>query len=235
MKQFRIATTSLFAALLCMTSSASANELNDTNGTLQRHHQFDDTADGLVPHCCCSKRGPRGCRGRDGRPGIPIPGPVGAPGLPGIPGLPGVSGESIPAFISAFEVAGGTVVPAGTNILWSTPPPPATQHIVDQRNFLLNAAGQFISTAGPGNYEVFFGALWSGAAPFQLYVNGLPVPGAILNPPNDDFASMSIIVSVANANPTFEIRNTSSTTAANLNPGATNLTTGAFITIKKIS
>lgn len=257
MRKFRIALSSLFIALLCMTTAASAqgqtivDDLVAKSKRHHHHHRSDSSSSDSSSSSSSSsssehirrghrghrgKKGPQGHRGRRGRRGTAITGQTGPIGPTGPVGIPGTQGGAITSFISAFEVAGGTVVPLGTNILWSTPPPPATQHIVDQTgDFSLNGTGVFTSTAGAGNYEVFYGALWSGAAPFQLFVNGVAVPGSILNPPNDDFASMSIIVNVGNATPTFEIRNISGTTAANLNPGATNLTTGAFITIKKIS
>lgn len=251
MKKFQVALTSLFVALLCMTTAVCAQGQTTIHDLIPKshkhhHHHHSDTSDSSSSDSSSSmsegprghrgRRGHRGHRGRKGSAGTAIAGRTGPPGIPGIQGIPGVGG-SITSFISAFEVAGGTVVPLGTDILWSTNSPAGNQHIVSQTaNFSLNTAtGVFTSTAGAGNYEVFYGALWSGAAPFQLFVNGVAVPGSILNPPDDDFASMSIIVNVANANPTFEIRNISGTTAANLNPGATNLTTGAFITIKKIS
>jgi hypothetical protein len=245
MRKLRVALTSLFVALLCMTTAFAqgqtiVNDLVVKNKKHRHHHDSESSSSSSSsseherrgPRGRHGKRGHRGHRGNAGQTGSSVPGPAGSAGSAGAPGPAGVSG-AITSFISAYEVAGGTLIPLGANILWST----TTPHIVDQTSdFSLNSAtGQFTSTAGAGNYEVFYGAKWSGATAFQLFVNGSAVPGSILQPLSNNFSSLSIVVNVLNSNPTFEIRNIDTSTAANLNPGAPNTTTGAFITIKKLS
>lgn len=164
------------------------------------------------------KRGVRGAKGGQGAKGDT--GPAGAQGLAG------VSVNGVQTYISAYEDTGVTVGP-GANLQFA--------HIYQNSGFALNN-GVFTCTAGPGLYEVTFGAAWS-SFPYialQLLVNDMMVCECCF-PFNaaSGFPTRMTTVLVTTSTVTFNIQSCSTKDSLQLvsqSPGI-----GAFIAIRKLS
>ncbi len=180
------------------------------------------------------KKKNRGKRGKAGKPGkrgrrgkMGPPGPRGEKGEKGDPG----QGNGAQGFISALTVgfgggANNTIV-MGENIRGF--------QIVNNNNIAYNpVSGIFTSNAGPGYYEIHYGASWNAAqAALVLRVDGVEV-NPYFDPSSQNYwARESIIVSSTSQTPTFSLGNAKQANApmALASKGAY---ASAFITIKKL-
>jgi hypothetical protein len=224
MKTFRITLTSLFLMLLCICNATFAQETTPQTDVIEKSKCGEDCIGRRGPRGPRGKRGTEGPRGHTGQSCINVQGATGPQGIQGATGSSGV-----PTFISAYEV-GGIVI--GNN----PPNNPSADilfpHLISQLGAISQTGGVFTTTDGPGNYEVTFGAKWTGDTPIGLLVNGVLVPGGQLEPVSNDYATISLIVISNTAITTFEIRHLGATTMT-LSGDADH--TAAFITIKKIS
>lgn len=111
------------------------------------------------------------------------------------------------------------------------------KHINENSGFSL-AGGVFTTSAGPGLYEVVFGAAWTSSPnpyiPLQLYVNGAPRACSWF-PYNSSsgFPVRAIIVPITTTPVTFSVRVLSATDTVQLASDSPGI--GAYITIKKLS
>lgn len=170
------------------------------------------------------KRGKRGRPGKDGPRGKK--GKKGSKGAKGDKGDPGTNG--ITGFISAISVGANSAAPiaVGSTVKSFT--------VTNNSSITYDpATGIFTSTAGPGHYEIHYGASWNGQSAIALRVDGNEVnPYIDLNTPAS-WARESIIIYTKEQTPTFALANAklSATPMMLTHPGTYS---SAFITIKKI-
>ncbi len=173
------------------------------------------------------KRGKKGLQGKPGKRGKK--GKKGSKGKKGEKGDPGTS--VIAGFMSAINV--GVNASSGSSIN----PGEAIKsfHVINNNSISYNpSTGIFESTAGPGYYEIHYGASWDGPCAVVLLVDGNEVnPFIDLNTPAT-WARESIIISSTAMTPTFALSNAKASAAPMVlaNKGAYS---SAFISIKKIS
>lgn len=170
---------------------------------------------------------PRGKRGRPGKNGTRgKKGKKGSKGEKGDKGDPGTNG--IAGFISAISAGANS---ANTIGVGST----IKSFTVTTNNSITYdpATGVFTSTAGPGHYEIHYGAAWNGQCAVSLRVDGNEVNPFIDLTKQAAWARESIIVYSKESTPTFALSNakSSATPMTLTNQGSYS---SAFITVKKI-
>lgn len=169
----------------------------------------------------------RGKRGRPGKNGMRgKKGKKGSKGEKGDKGDPGTNG--ITGFISAVSVGANSAntIAVGNTIKSFT--------VTNNSSITYDpSTGIFTSTAGPGHYEIHYGAAWNGQCAVCLRVDGNEVhPFVDLNTPAS-WARESTIIFSKESTPTFALGNakSSATPMTLTNQGSYS---SAFITIKKI-
>lgn len=232
MKRFQVTVWSVFLAIFCMMRPVFALEVSAKAHAIQKS-EHNPSKKNKKHKGLRGSRGHRGKRGHHGHPGSQ--GAPGSAGLPGTVGPDGKLGQGITTCLWAYE-DGGVIIEHGANIQFP--------HVPTSAGFNALGNGIFESTAGPGTYEVIFGAEWYGYSevyvPLILYVDGVQVLGGYLDPHRDfeAYSTATVIVSSNEANPQFYIQNGATSSALQLNVDTThtaNPGTGAFITIKKIA
>ena len=161
----------------------------------------------------------RGRPGKDGKPGRR--GKKGSKGQKGDPGQ-----NSITGFISAIVTESHAPTPGDTIKAFIVE---HNQSISYDQN-----TGIFTSNAGPGFYEVHYGANWNNTAHVTLKVDGNEVhPYFDANSPTN-WARESIIIHSNCQNPTFALANAQNSREA-LHVSQKGSYAAAYITIKKIN
>ena len=167
------------------------------------------------------KKGKHGHRGNTGLAGGPT-GPTGPQGVFGVTQYSSAATE----FTFANNGVAGSIAP-GNNILSFT--------LLSSSGITYSSVtGLFTSTAGPGFYEVIYGAKWTPAtATLVLRVDGVEVNPASRLTTSADFATESIIIQSLAVTPTFALGNAAGP-FTNMLLAGTGSNTSAFISIKKI-
>ena len=175
------------------------------------------------------QRGRRGRAGKEGKRGKK--GKKGSKGSKGDKGDPGAACtcNNTTAFMSAVCV--GTTSAAFTVGVGETV---KTFQVINNSDISYNpTTGLFTSTAGPGYYEIHFGASWNGQCAVVLKVDGSDInPFIDLSTPAT-WARESIIIHTNELSPTFALSNAKSSATSMVLAGKGSYSS-AFITIKKI-